>query len=708
MEEWIARQQFHKSVHQDAVQLRSTIYSIPLPLFLPNTHLALTQTKSTLDPIREEGDQESDLAIETVFSLEKAAGVKYAKGTRGLTCRTCGLTFTHNTEQQKHFSSTYHNFNLKRTLKDKPSVTYEEYMALVNMKKTEGKTVDEDDDSAGEDSTGEAGSEDDASEGEGDGKVLQESESDVESVGEQEGHRYHLEDAEGRIVKVFNNINGAVFQIQPNTIKPWHFSINVALFRPSSYLSRRDWNQHDQVWSEVYQQLQYCRQHPLMAVFILRSGRFAGAIYNNQKEKDPLLIHKVIRRYTVRAKAGGGQSSHDNKGSKAKSMGAQLRRYGEKALKEDVQNILTLWEDHLHRCGLILIAATKPMRGILYESEETANNSALSLLRKEDNRIVYVPFVVDKPTLESANSIRDRCIQVTISSGAMEQPPTEELKASTKKSSSTNKEVKETTTKVERINLKDEEKLIECPFSKDIIAACKLGNDANAKKAIEAILNQFQAETAEDDDESNVERYCQGWKLSSVLNLPESLEDLATPLHIAAASSLSQAVQCLLLAGANPEQVDARGRTPYFLADNKDTRDAFRKARAEVGEEKWQWTRAGVPEPLTDEKITQQKLKEKEKKKRAQQRKKEQKAKDEQEAKDREVSLQLQEQLLKQERAEMEARQKDKAGNCGFCKKSLYKHDFFEVLGEKCCSTDCVAKLRRKLAADAALARFKN
>jgi hypothetical protein len=63
----------------------------------------------------------------------------------------------------------------------------------------------------------------------------------------------------------------------------------------------------------------------MICVMILRSGRFAAAIF----EGTIPLMHKVLRRYTIRAKAGGSQSSHDSQGKKAKSAGAMLRRYGE-------------------------------------------------------------------------------------------------------------------------------------------------------------------------------------------------------------------------------------------------------------------------------------------------------------------------------------------------------------------------------------------
>jgi hypothetical protein len=68
-----------------------------------------------------------------------------------------------------------------------------------------------------------------------------------------------------------------------------------------------------------------------------------------------------------------------------------------------------------------------------------------------------------------------------------------------------------------------------------------------------------------------------------VLNMPDSIESMSTCLHIAAESGYDGIVYFLLQAGADPTRVDIRSRPPYFLAKTKDTRDAFRRARATAG-----------------------------------------------------------------------------------------------------------------------------
>ena len=49
-----------------------------------------------------------------------------------------------------------------------------------------------------------------------------------------------------------------------------------------------------------------------------------------------------------------------------------------------------------------------------------------------------------------------------------------------------------------------------------------------------------------------------------------------------------------------------------------------------------------------------------------------------------------------------------RAGFCDQCNKSLFKIEAFTIYDAKCCSTTCVALMRRKLAAEAAEKRFRN
>jgi hypothetical protein len=110
-------------------------------------------------------------------------------------------------------------------------------------------------------------------------------------------------------------------------------------------------------------------------------------------------------------------------------------------------------------------------------------------------------------------------------------------------------------------------------------------------------------------------------------------QDLMTPLHYAAkyskvdANASAAMVSLLLLQGkANPCCVDGRNRVAYFLASHEKTREAFRRARAELGEQCWAWdAEAKVGPALSTEDIERKQEKEAERKRMQRARQKEKK-----------------------------------------------------------------------------------
>ena len=73
-----------------------------------------------------------------------------------------------------------------------------------------------------------------------------------------------------------------------------------------------------------------------------------------------------------------------------------------------------------------------------------------------------------------------------------------------------------------------------------------------------------------------------------------------TPLHTAARAGNAAEVASLLAAGADPGVRNVRGRVAYSVAADRQTRDAFRRARA-AAEDAWDWGAAGVTSALTPE-----------------------------------------------------------------------------------------------------------
>ena len=70
--------------------------------------------------------------------------------------------------------------------------------------------------------------------------------------------------------------------------------------------------------------------------------------------------------------------------------------------------------------------------------------------------------------------------------------------------------------------------------------------------------------------------------------------------HLAAAQNAAPLVLGLLVrGGADPTIKNDEGKTPFELAGERATRDAFRVARSELGEAKWSWDSAKVPPAMT-------------------------------------------------------------------------------------------------------------
>lgn len=123
----------------------------------------------------------------------------------------------------------------------------------------------------------------------------------------------------------------------------------------------------------------------------------------------------------------------------------------------------------------------------------------------------------------------------------------------------------------------------------------------------------------------------------------------------------------------------------------------------------WDWDACGVPPGLTDDMIRTQKEKEKEKKKRAKQRKKEEQKLQQLEKESRGVADEVceeKEEKYHEEFSVFERRAREAAGVCPSCQLSLYGIPTYEIFDQKCCSSACVVKLRRKLAAEAAEKRM--
>ena len=186
--------------------------------------------------------------------------------------------------------------------------------------------------------------------------------------------------------------------------------------------------------------------------------------------------------------------------------------------------------------------------------------------------------------------------------------------------------------------------------------------------------------------------------LDTIVNYPQSLETLSTPLHLASELGHTLIIRYLLIYHANPLKLDIRNRTAYHISKDKQTRDTFRRIRGN-NELRWSWECSGVGEGITYESIKLQKMKEKEKKKRLKNKKKDEKIKIET---TKLLQFQLQQEKEKENLIKLSI-------PCDMCGKVTFGiQNVLLFLDKKCCSSACSLQLRRQLQADAALSRMNN
>lgn len=397
------------------------------------------------------------------------------------------------------------------------------------------------------------------------------------------------------------------------------------------------------------------------AIFLLRSGRFAGAVFDNDKA----LCHKTFQRYTTRRKQGGAQSASDANG-KAKSAGAILRRYNEAALKQDVATLLLEWKDIVQDVELIFISCGRKERATFFPEKN-------AVLQPGDKRLRRIPFATFRPTFEEVCRVRSDLSSVRVS-----PLPVQINSISSNKVTKTEKS-KQTS---------------ECAPSVDVKADVGVEAGVGVKTDVDVLEHELVPLTIQlvnSGDFLGLKEFLSKTESKDIkINAMDSV--CMTALHHAAANGTVSMVEFLLNQGADPSQLDLHNRPPYFLCSSKATRNAFRRFMGEHPNA-WDYATAQIPEVLTGEMEQRKKQKEAEKRKRAKERKKQQK---------KEAAELKQVQAKQQEELE----RKIAAGlACDLCGKYAGKSPLTR-LEFKYCSTDCVNAHKRQLMSEAALRRL--
>ena len=322
---------------------------------------------------------------------------------------------------------------------------------------------------------------------------------------------------------------------------------------------------------------------PSIFMCMIGGGHFASMIVSlapkmgkqasgSEQRQAVVIAHKTFHRYTTRRKQGGAQSSNDSAKGAAHSAGSSLRRYNEVALEQEVRALLAEWRTLIDDVQLIFVRATgSSNRRVLFGPYDG------QVLRQDDPQNRTFPFSTRRAT--QAELMR-AFVELT------------------------------------RIKVSE--------IDEAALAAAAAKADAAAQSAEAVSKNKVVAPSkpkpSKDQEEallhtSQIQAFIRRSKAPALLTYLTSHSLSAnhafqpldahpnhhapTPLHLASSINSAAVVLALLTkADADPTISNGEGRPSFDLAGERATRDAFRVARSELGEDRWDWNAAHVPPAL--------------------------------------------------------------------------------------------------------------
>ncbi|MCJ1309906.1 hypothetical protein MMC25_003567 [Agyrium rufum] len=322
---------------------------------------------------------------------------------------------------------------------------------------------------------------------------------------------------------------------------------------------------------------------PSIFLCMIGGGHFAGMIVSltpkvnkNAKGLDErqaiVIAHKTFHRYTTRRKQGGSQSANDSSKGAAHSAGAGIRRYNEAALESEVRVLLGEWKSLIEECQLLFVRATGTTnRRTLFGPYEG------QVLRTNDPRNRTFPFSTRRAT---QSELMRAFVEITkikvcqVDEAALAAAAAEEERQNTVSGKAVSSPAKPVTPKLSK---EEEENLLHT-------------------SQLQALIKRSKAPA--------VLQYLSKYSVPGDFRFyPPSTQahrHASTPLHLAASTNAPAVVTALLTkAGCDPSILNGEGKPAFEVAGDRQTRDAFRIARSELGETRWDWTTAQVPPPMS-------------------------------------------------------------------------------------------------------------
>lgn len=487
-------------------------------------------------------------------------------------CSLCGLSFDTVLDQRGHQKSDLHHYNLKQKLRGKQPVSEVGFEKLVG---------DLDESLSGSDSSESEDDEDDKKD-----STLTALLKKQATLAERDSGGIAEEDEPGTRKQRGSGKPPLLWFSSPVLPTNTYFGVYRAIFQPEE--ANKEAELVNVIKKKQLDPIAFPKPNadgslapaaaykgPHIFLCMIGGGHFAGMVVSlaprqtkHGATNGPLnreatvLAHKTFHRYTTRRKQGGSQSANDNAKGNAHSAGSSIRRYNEQALVDEVRQLLQDWKGLLDTSELLFIRATgSTNRRTLFGPYEG------QVLRANDPRIRGFPFSTKRAT---QNELMRSFIELTRLK-VREIDPAQEEKA---QAEATTKPATPKPAKPAAPKLSEEEETA-------LLHTSQLQAFVRRSK-LPALLSYLKNNSVPAD---------------FLFQPADSQQNYHAPtcLHLSASQNSAPLVSGLLLkAGADPTIQNRDGKTAFELAGDRATRDAFRVARDELGEDKWNWEAAKV------------------------------------------------------------------------------------------------------------------
>ena len=322
---------------------------------------------------------------------------------------------------------------------------------------------------------------------------------------------------------------------------------------------------------------------PQIFLCMIGGGHFAGMIVSlapklgtqssgTEQRQRIVIAHKTFHRYTTRRKQGGAQSANDSAKGAAHSAGSSLRRYNEVALEQEIRALLSEWKDMISDSQLIFVRATgSSNRRILFGPYDG------QVLRQNDPRSRSFPFSTRRATQAELMRAFVELTRVKVSQIDEAALAAAAAAAEAQSIHSASRAKVNAPPPKPKPSKEEEEAALHTSQLQSLIRRSK----------VPALLSYISTHSLSPNYPFH--------RPSTQAN-----HHAPTPLHLASSINSPAVVLALLAkAGADPTSTNGEGKLAFDLAGERATRDAFRVARSELGEKKWDWSRANIPPPLS-------------------------------------------------------------------------------------------------------------